>query len=172
MMVTLLTGGARSGKSSLAQQWAESQPGKLLYVATATVGDEEMAARVLRHRQQRNERWQTLEEPLWMVERLAEASAGMDGVVVDCLTLWLSSLYFHFDEQPEPVMRQVDRLIDCLPEVSAPLWMVSNELGNGIVPENRMARAFRDLNGEVNQRLAAVADKVFLVTAGLPLQLK
>lgn len=171
-MLTLLTGGARSGKSSLAQTWAERQPGSLLYVATAAVEDEEMAARVVRHRQQRGERWSTLEEPLWLADRLVEAGAGAGGIVVDCVTLWLSALLLHFREEPEPVLQQVDRLIERLPELPAPLWLVSNEVGSGIVPENRLARAFRDLNGEVNQKLAAAADQVFLVVSGLPLQLK
>jgi len=171
-MLTLLTGGARSGKSALAQAWAERQPGKLLYVATAAVEDEEMAARVMRHRQQRGERWVTLEEPLWLADRLIEEGTGAGGIVIDCITLWLSSLLFHFREQPEPVLEQADRLIERLPELSAPLWLVSNEVGSGIVPENGLARAFRDLHGEVNQKLAAAADQVFLVVSGLPMQLK
>jgi len=171
-MMTLLTGGTRSGKSSLAQRCAERLPGNLLYVATAAVGDEEMAARVERHRLQRGERWQTLEESLWLADRLGDVPPGMAGVVVDCVTLWLSALYFHFGEQPEPVLKEVGRLIERLADFPAPLWLVTNELGSGIVPENPLARSFRDLNGEVNQMLAEAANEVYLVVAGLPLKLK
>jgi len=171
-MLTLVTGGSRSGKSRYAQQQAELQPGRLLYVATAEVGDAEMAERIALHRAARGERWQTLEEALQLSTRLPAACAGYGGVVVDCVTLWLSALYFHLGEQDEPVLEQVDLLLQGLAGVTTPVWLVSNELGSGIVPENRLARQFRDLAGSVNQRLAAAADAAWLVVSGLPLQLK
>jgi len=171
-MLTLVTGGSRSGKSRYAQQQAERQSGPLLYVATAEIGDAEMAERVALHRAARGDRWQTLEEALRLSERLPSACAGYGGVVVDCVTLWLSTLYFHHDEQAEPVLAQVDTLLQGLAGVATPVWLVSNELGSGIVPENPLARRFRDLAGSVNQRLAAAADAAWLVVAGLPLQLK
>lgn len=172
-MMTLVTGGTRSGKSAFAQRRLEqSVAGRLLYVATARVEDDEMAARVVRHCQERGARWHTLEEPLRLAEVLPGAAAGCDGVLVDCVTLWLSQQFFHHQEREEAVLDEVDRLVGCLPKIASPLWLVSNELGSGIVPENRLARKFRDLAGEANQRLAAAADAVFLVTAGLPLQLK
>jgi len=171
-MLTLVTGGSRSGKSRYAQQQAERQAGPLLYVATAEIGDAEMAERVALHRAARGERWQTLEEALQLSTRLPVACAGYGGVVVDCVTLWLSALYFHHGEQAEPVLEQVDLLLQGLAGVTTPVWLVSNELGSGIVPENRLARQFRDLAGSVNQRLAAAADAAWLVVAGLPLQLK
>ena len=169
---TFITGGTRSGKSAFAQSLAEQRSGPLLYVATAGIGDAEMAERVARHREARGERWQTLEEPLRLADRLPEAAKGHCAILLDCVTLWLSNLFFHCGERPEPVLAEVERFIAVLPAVDVPLLLVSNELGSGIVPENRLAREFRDLAGEVNRRLAAAADEAWLVVAGLPLRLK
>lgn len=171
-MLTLVTGGSRSGKSRYAQQQAELQEGPLLYVATAEIGDAEMAERIALHRAARGERWQTLEEALRLSDKLPAACPDYGGVVVDCVTLWLSNLYFHCDEQEQPVLDQVETLLQGLAKVATPIWLVSNELGSGIVPENPLARRFRDLAGSVNQRLAAAADAAWLVVAGLPLRLK
>lgn len=170
--VTYITGGARSGKSGFAQSLAERCAGPLLYVATAGIGDAEMAVRVEKHRQARGERWHTLEEPLSLSERLPQAAAGKGGVLLDCVTLWLSNLLFHHGERDESVRAEVERFIAQLPAFPAPIFLVSNELGSGIVPENRLARQFRDLAGEVNQRLATVADEAWLVVSGIPLRLK
>lgn len=167
-----VTGGAASGKSAFAQQRAEQQPGSLLYVAPATIGDAEMAARVARHRALRNERWELLEEPLDLCGRLPGAAAGRGAILLDCVTLWITNLLFAHDEDPQAVLAEVERFCALLPALDAPLWLVSNELGSGIVPENRLARLFRDLAGEVNQRLAAASDEAWLVVAGLPLRLK
>lgn len=170
--VTYITGGARSGKSSFAQSLAERCEGPLLYVATAGIGDAEMAERVRRHRAARGARWETLEEPLALSDRLPQAAAGKGGVLFDCVTLWLSNLLFCHAEREEGVWAEVERFLALLPSLSAPLFIVSNEVGAGIVPENRLARQFRDLAGEVNQRLAAAADEAWLVVSGLPLRLK
>ncbi len=167
-----ITGGTRSGKSAFAQQRAEAHAGPLLYVATAGIGDEEMAARVERHRQERGGRWETLEEPLELAEKLPEAATGKAAVLLDCVTLWVSNLYFAHEEQPEAVFAAVQQFIDSWSRFDGTLYLVSNEVGSGIVPDNRLARDFRDLAGEVNQRLAAAADEAWLVAAGLPLQLK
>lgn len=167
-----VTGGARSGKSSYAQQLAEQHPGKLLYIAPAQVEDEEMAARVELHRLARGGRWQLLEEPLWLAERLESTAAGHGALLLDCATLWLSNLFFHFEEKQGPVLAEVDRLIELVWQLDEPLYLVSNELGSGIVPENRLARRYRDLAGIVNQRLAAAADEAWLVVSGLPVKLK
>ncbi|PLX83746.1 MAG: bifunctional adenosylcobinamide kinase/adenosylcobinamide-phosphate guanylyltransferase [Desulfuromonas sp.] len=172
MALTYVTGGARSGKSAYAQRLAEGRGGDLLYVATAGVHDGEMAERVTRHRQARGSRWTTLEEPLDLAGTLPAAAAGKGAVLLDCATLWLSNLFFHHGEDAEKVLADVDRFVTSLPAVGPPLFVVSGELGMGIVPENRMARAFRDLAGEVNQKLAAAADEAWLVASGLPLRLK
>jgi adenosylcobinamide kinase/adenosylcobinamide-phosphate guanylyltransferase len=170
--LTYITGGARSGKSAFAQNLAEACPGELLYVATAGIIDEEMARRVELHRQARGKRWRTLEEPLELAERLPKAAEGAGGVLLDCVTLWLTNLLFHHDEDRDRALCEAERFVATLPRIGAPLFIVSNELGQGIVPENRLARLFRDLAGEVNQRLAAAADEAWLVVSGLPVRLK
>ncbi len=167
-----VTGGSRSGKSSYAQQLAEKHAGKLLYIAPARVADDEMAARVEMHRQARSERWQLLEEPLWLADRLSDAAAGHGALLLDCVTLWISNLFFHFEEKQGPVLAEVDRFVELVWQLEEPLYLVSNELGSGIVPENKLARKFRDLAGIVNQRLAAAADEAWLVVSGLPVKLK
>lgn len=167
-----ITGGARSGKSSFAQQQAEQHPGELLYIAAAEVRDDEMLQRVQMHQQARGERWQLLEEPLWVADKLAEQSAGKAALLLDCVTLWVTNLFFHFEERSGPVLAEIDRFIELAWQLDEPLYLVSNELGSGIVPENSMNRQFRDLAGIVNQRLAAAADEAWLVVSGLPLKLK
>jgi adenosylcobinamide kinase/adenosylcobinamide-phosphate guanylyltransferase len=168
--VTLVLGGAASGKSRFAQELAERQPGPLLYVATAQAGDSEMAERIARHRQARDTRWRTLEEPLDL-NVIVPAAAGCGVVLVDCITLWLTNLLLA-GESAERAWPAVEAFLAVLAALPAPLILVSNEVGQGIVPEHALARTFRELAGQVNQRLAARADHVWLVTAGLPLQLK
>lgn len=168
--VTLVLGGAASGKSRFAQELAERQPGSLLYVATAHAGDAEMAERIARHRQARGERWRTLEAALDLTV-VASAAAGHSAVLVDCVTLWLTNLLLA-GASTEAVWPAVEAFIATLDQLPAPLILVSNEVGQGIVPEHALARTFRDLAGEVNQQLAGRADRVWLVTAGLPMQLK
>ncbi|MFO7983645.1 MAG: bifunctional adenosylcobinamide kinase/adenosylcobinamide-phosphate guanylyltransferase [Desulfuromonadales bacterium] len=170
--VVFITGGGRSGKSSFAQRQAEACSGKLLYVATARAHDAEMAERVERHRQNRGERWATLEEPLDLAGKLPRAAEGMSAVLLDCVTLWITNLFFAHSEEFEPVFAAVDQFVDSWQHLDIPLYLVSNEVGSGIVPENSLARRFRDLAGEVNQQLAAAADEAWLVAAGLPLRLK
>ena len=170
--IVYVTGRARSGKSSYTQQLAEQHPGELLYIAPARIEDEEMASRIELHRQSRGDRWQVLEEQLWLVDRLPDLAAGKGALLLDCVTLWVTNLFFHFEEQQGPVLAEVDRLIELAWQLDEPLYLVSNALGSGIVPENRMARKFRDLAGIVNQRLAAAADDAWLVVSGLPVKLK
>lgn len=170
--VIFISGGARSGKSSYAQRLAEDCPGELLYVATAGIHDAEMEARVNRHRADRGPRWSTLEEPLDLAGRLPPTAAGKGAVLLDCVTLWLTNLLFHHGERNEPVLDEVGRFIAMLPRIDAPLFVVSNEVGFGIVPENPLARQFRDLAGIANQRLARAADEAYLVVSGLPVRLK
>ncbi len=170
--MVFITGGARSGKSSFAQQQAEQNPGDLLYIAPAEIHDDEMRQRVKMHQAARGERWQLLEEPLWLTDKLTDAVAGKSALLLDCVTLWVSNLFFHFEEKPGPVLAEIDRFIERAWQLEKPFYLVTNELGGGIVPENRMARQFRDLAGTINQRLAAAADEAWLVVAGLPVKLK
>lgn len=165
---TLILGGARSGKSRFAQTLAERETGRLLYVATAEAHDAEMEDRIARHRLDRGGRWETIEEQLDL-GGVIDAHGGTGKVLlVDCLTLWLSNLML--------AERDVDaasqRLIEALHQQSGQVIFVSNEVGSGIVPETPLGRAFRDQAGRLNQLLAAEADAVALVIAGLPLWLK
>jgi adenosylcobinamide kinase/adenosylcobinamide-phosphate guanylyltransferase len=174
--IVFVTGGARSGKSAYAQRRAESHAGTLLYVATAaadlSAGDAEMAERIARHRAARGERWGVLEEAHALSVRLPPALSGHGAGLLDCVTLWLSNRFFAHNEKVAPVLAEVEIFCRVLPQLPVPFYLVSNELGAGIVPESRMARDFRDLAGTANQLLAAAADEAWLVVAGLPLQLK
>jgi adenosylcobinamide kinase/adenosylcobinamide-phosphate guanylyltransferase len=165
--ITLVLGGARSGKSRLAEGLlADAFP--RTYLATAEAGDAEMAARIADHRARRGAGWTTLEEPLELVPALARATAGGGAVLVDCLTLWLANL---LGSGRDPAA-EGDRLAAALPGLAGPVVLVSNEVGLGIVPDNALARAFRDQAGRLHQAVAAVAQRVLFVAAGLPLTLK
>ena len=167
MAVILITGGARSGKSRRAELRARSFPGQPVYVATAEALDAEMDERIARHRARRGSDWIEREVPLDLVEALAETDGG-GARLVDCLTLWLSNL-LHAERNWS---QEVTRLADALPRQRSPVIMVTNEVGLGIVPDNALARTFRDAAGLMNQSFAGVADEVELVVAGLPMKLK
>lgn len=170
--VTLVLGGAASGKSTFSERLIESGIGRLwtgaTYLATATAGDAEMAARIARHRERRGGSWQTVEEPLAIAAALDRYSNKQRPVLVDCLTLWLSNLLFADCD----IAAETGSLLETLPGLNGPVVFVSNEVGGGIVPDNALARRFRDEAGRLNQALAAAADRVELVTAGLPQTLK
>ena len=166
--VTLVLGGARSGKSAYAERLIEAAAPSALYLATAEALDAEMAERVHRHRARRGPRWATIEEPLALADRLSSEARASRPILVDCLTLWLSNLL----HAPRDIEGESAALLDALPSLEAPIVFVANEVGLGIVPENALARAFRDHAGRLNQRLAARADRVVFIAAGLPLILK
>ena len=167
MTFTLVLGGARSGKTGFAQAQAEAAASRPTLIATGQAYDDEMRMRIDRHRAERGGRWTTVEAPLDLTPALAGLGA-QDAVVVDCLTLWLSNL-LHAERSVTDSTRD---LIVALAACPAQVWLVSNEVGQGIVPDNALARCFRDEAGWMHQRLAAAADEVFLIVAGLPLQLK
>lgn len=168
MAFTLILGGARSGKSALAQREAEGAArGSLVMIATAQALDTEMAERIARHRAERGPKWRTVEAPIDLAPALAALKAD-DSAVVDCLTLWVSNLLM----REIAVSEKADDLIAALKACPARLWLVSNETGMGIVPDNALARRFRDEAGRLHQRLAAEAARVVMVVAGLPLTLK
>ncbi|WP_027555393.1 bifunctional adenosylcobinamide kinase/adenosylcobinamide-phosphate guanylyltransferase [Bradyrhizobium sp. Cp5.3] len=167
MAVILITGGARSGKSRRAEARTRSFPGQPVYIATAEALDAEMAERIALHRARRGTDWREREEPLDLVRALSETDGG-GARLVDCLTLWLSNL-LHAERDWS---REVAELADALPRLKSPVVIVTNEVGLGIVPDNALARAFRDAAGIMNQTIAAVADEVEFVVAGLPMKLK
>jgi adenosylcobinamide kinase/adenosylcobinamide-phosphate guanylyltransferase len=227
-MIVLITGGARSGKSKFAEQYAARLGTNGIYVATAQIYDDEMADRVRRHRSRRDEAgfsWVTLEEPYHLADMLAKdlareqawtasnssegrqadgvvhedaplrgrggqpegspygipASAGncsgsrTQVVLIDCLTLWLSNWLLRFEGEPdaaERVERKIDELAEALNGYPGTVLLVSNEVGSGIVPEYPLGRLYRDLAGRMNQRIASVSRQVFLVTAGIAVELK
>jgi adenosylcobinamide kinase / adenosylcobinamide-phosphate guanylyltransferase len=166
----LILGGAKSGKSAHAEALVGACPAPYIYVATARVLDEEMAHRVSEHQQRREHSWETVECPLDLVKTLRELQPRQSPVLVDCLTLWLSNLLLSTPEQPSE--EAVKDLIAFIKTVAYPLFLVSNDVGGGIVPDNALARQFRDLAGFANQRVAAACRAVTLVVAGLPLRLK
>ncbi|WP_342710658.1 bifunctional adenosylcobinamide kinase/adenosylcobinamide-phosphate guanylyltransferase [Bradyrhizobium sp. B124] len=167
MAVILITGGARSGKSRRAELRARSFPGQPVYVATAEALDAEMDERIAKHRARRGSDWIEREVPLDLVEALAETDGG-GARLVDCLTLWLSNL-LHAERDWS---QEVARLADALARQHSPVIMVTNEVGLGIVPDNALARTFRDAAGLMNQSIAGAADEVEFVVSGLPMKLK
>ena len=166
--LTLVLGGARSGKSRYAESLVEGQSGGCLYLATGAAGDAEMAVRIQAHRERRGARWRTVEAPLDLVAGI-EAAVGRDRcVLVDCLTLWLSNLM----AAGRDIEAEAVALLRALPRLAGPAVLVANEVGLGIVPENALARQFRDLAGHLNQAVAEAAQSVVFVAAGLPIHLK
>jgi len=166
--VTLVLGGARSGKSRFAENLVKRHTRGFTYLATASAGDAEMAARIREHRERRGPDWRTIEVPLDIAPELVNETEVGSAVLVDCLTLWLSNV---MAAGRDPV-GETEALIACFGQLGGPVVFVSNEVGLGIVPENALARAFRDHAGILNQRMATIADQVFLITAGLPSRLK
>ena len=181
-MKTLILGGARSGKSRLAEDLAAQSGLKVIYLATAEAGDDEMARRIAHHRARRPADWGLAEERLNLASKLRGLAAPDTCVLVDCLTLWLSNLLFAgaAARQAEageaidcPLFRaETQALLDALPALPGKIILVSNEVGWGIVPMHPVSRLFADEQGRLNQRIAAVCDEVTLVAAGLPISLK
>jgi adenosylcobinamide kinase / adenosylcobinamide-phosphate guanylyltransferase len=175
--ITLITGGSRSGKSAFAQRLAEEQPGSRLFLATCTVTDPEMELRILRHVQDRQKgNWATVEEPLDVAGQLRQAHR-FDTVLIDCLTLWVNNLMFEeagrnrtIDE--DRVRVETEQILAAAREHPGEVIMVTNEVGMGIVPDNAGARLYRDLIGRCSQCVGLVADRVYLVSCGIPIQIK
>ncbi len=168
-MIEFYLGGARSGKSRLAEQSAMNSGMELVYIATGEARDEEMSDRIAHHKQQRGESWVTIEESLQLVTTLQRESRHNRCVVVDCLTLWLSN-WLDYDETAWP-QAQSD-LLALLPMLEGKIIFVSNEVGQGVVPMNALARKFVDESGRLHQALAAQSDTVYFVVAGIPQVIK
>ncbi|WP_018604460.1 bifunctional adenosylcobinamide kinase/adenosylcobinamide-phosphate guanylyltransferase [Uliginosibacterium gangwonense] len=165
----LVIGGARSGKSRFAQAMAEAHAGDIELIVTAEIWDAEMAERIAKHRAERPAHWHVTEAPLALPEAISNLCQSGSFVLVDCLTLWLSNILC---TQPDRLPDQLERLYTAIEAAQGTLVMVSNEVGWSIVPENKLARLFRDEQGRLNQGIATRCEQVTLVAAGLPLQLK
>lgn len=166
-MKHLIIGGARSGKSAYAEGVALAHHGRCFYVASGWAGDAEMAERISVHQQQRDRRWHLIEEPLNLADALQKTDGEGNVVLVDCLTLWLSNA-LHQQVWPQ----QKKALLTILPLLRCELYLVSNEVGSGIVPLGELSRTFADEAGRLNQAVAALCERVTLIVAGLPLPLK
>ena len=180
--IILLLGGARSGKSHFAQHYAQENAEKILFVATATAGDEDMLRRIEKHRKDRPDNWNTLEVTNHIGKEIEAAIDDEDLVIVDCITLLISNLFCQYNEEQfetlednlleHKVISEIAELINSLKKSKASFIIVSNEVGLGIVPENRMGRLYRDFLGRANQMLAQNSDEVYLMVAGIPLRVK
>ncbi|MFZ4828006.1 MAG: bifunctional adenosylcobinamide kinase/adenosylcobinamide-phosphate guanylyltransferase [Phototrophicaceae bacterium] len=174
----LLLGGARSGKSTYAERWAQKHGRDVLFVATAQAFDTEMTARIDAHRASRPAEWHTLETPQHLARALATQSYAVDTVIVDCMTLWVTNILLSFDDDATEASihaeteAQVVELLEYIAQHPATWLLVTNEVGMGVVPPTRLGRFFRDALGFANQRVASHADEVILLVAGLPWRLK
>jgi adenosylcobinamide kinase / adenosylcobinamide-phosphate guanylyltransferase len=169
--IVLVLGGIRSGKSRYAQELA-TRGKRVAFLATAEPLDDEMRQRIRRHREDRPASWITLEEPIALEETLLQCNGKFDTILIDCLTVWTANLMQHEEQDSDRVLAHADRLAEVLRAASGSVVLVSNEVGSGIVPDNEMARTYRDLLGGMNQRIAAAADEVILMVAGCPLVIK
>ncbi|MBT4161243.1 MAG: bifunctional adenosylcobinamide kinase/adenosylcobinamide-phosphate guanylyltransferase [Gammaproteobacteria bacterium] len=167
-MLMLILGGARSGKSRYALSFGNDRYQRQVFVATSEPLDAEMQLRISKHQDERGDRWETHEVPIDLTSAIKSVDETSTLLVIDCLTLWLSNL-MHYELDIEA---EIQRLVECLQSVEGDYILVSNEVGFGIVPESALSREFRDHQGRLNQRLAAIADQVDLVVAGIPLAIK
>lgn len=177
MKITLITGGARSGKSRFAQEMALKAGGKVLFVATAEAGDEEMSKRIAAHKKARPADWKTLEATTNLGKQITRNIGGARTVVIDCITLLVSNIFQRHSqandkETEKGVAAEIEELINCIKNLDAHFIIVTNEVGLGLVPENRLGRLYRDRLGQANQRLAEAANEVIMMVAGLPVRIK
>jgi adenosylcobinamide kinase/adenosylcobinamide-phosphate guanylyltransferase len=170
--ITLVTGGVRSGKSRCALSYAQSKDGTKLFIATAVPFDDEMKTRVDNHRLERGKLFETVEEPYDLASAIALAGSRYSIAVVDCLTVWMGNLFYKYEQNLGLIYSEIDRFITALSNAQSEVIIVTNEVGWGIVPENKLAREFRDMNGLLNQKVAAVADNVILSVSGIQINIK
>lgn len=166
-----ITGGVRSGKSQFALEMGELFPGPKVYLATAQALDEEMRQRISQHKASRPPEWQTIEEPIQIVSALHEKGEKFQLLLLDCLTLWVSNMLMA-GWSKEKILAEMDKLLRVYQETKCSVIIVSNEVGWGIVPDNELARIFRDLIGLIHQKIGQKADEVYLMICGLPHKLK
>ncbi|PKH36600.1 bifunctional adenosylcobinamide kinase/adenosylcobinamide-phosphate guanylyltransferase [Acinetobacter radioresistens] len=169
-MLQLILGGARSGKSRLAEKIALESGLNVIYIATAQPLDEEMQERILHHQESRPREWQVIEEPLYLSEKLKEIDAQNQLILIDCLTLWMSNLLLQ--DASELQMSQCQKLLTILPNLKSEIILVSNETGLGVVPMGNISRKFIDESGRLHQQIGQIAQKVVFCVAGFPIILK
>jgi len=179
---TLIIGGARSGKSNYAQELALKFPQPVLFVATAEAGDEEMRQRIEEHKKVRPSKWRTLEVTTHVGDRIRQEIEAMQTVIVDCITLLVNNIFNRYLNSSgelsdaslieKEVIAEISALVDCISQVNARFIIVTNEVGLGLVPANKMSRLYRDLLGRANQILAQHTDEIYLMIAGLPVKIK
>jgi adenosylcobinamide kinase/adenosylcobinamide-phosphate guanylyltransferase len=167
----LVVGGCRSGKSRHALHLGEQFPGQKIFMATCIPQDKEMEQRVFHHQQQRNNSWKTLEVPIFLPEAINIHGLKGNMLLVDCLTLWINNLIVN-DQDPAKIDSHIRKLTQSLDKTECPVIVVSNEVGCGIVPENKLARLFRDITGFANQKIAGCVDRVIWMVAGIPVEIK
>ena len=173
MSLIFITGGARSGKSTLAVELAKKSNGKVAFIATAQAGDDEMKKRILLHKQERPQGWSTIEEPANVAVAI-DSAYECDTVIIDCITLLLSNLICECDNLDETqwILDEIKKLVESAKRFNGTVIIISNEVGMGIVPENKLAREYRDLAGKANQIIASAADQVYVCFSGIPVLIK
>jgi adenosylcobinamide kinase / adenosylcobinamide-phosphate guanylyltransferase len=170
--IVLITGGARSGKSSFALEEALKHPGKRVFLATALALDTEMEDRIRKHKNERGKDFATIEEPLHITFRLNSLPKDVKVVVVDCLTVWLGNLFHKWEDDEDAIEQEIESLCKAFSAFAGELILVTNEVGFGIVPENRLARMYRDRLGFLNRKVAEHADRVYCCLCGIPMRIK
>jgi adenosylcobinamide kinase / adenosylcobinamide-phosphate guanylyltransferase len=169
--ITLVIGGCKSGKSRQALQLAGKSNSRRIFIATCVPFDAELKERVARHKEERDGTWTTVDVPIHLPEAISAHDTDNTVLLIDCLTLWINNLLMASEDQGF-IDEAVEKLMAALSEARCPVILVANEVGAGIVPENRLARLFRDVAGVANQRIAALADEVIYMVAGIPMIIK
>ena len=179
LSLIFITGGARSGKSRYAVELAKQKGGKVAFIATAIAGDEEMTQRILLHQAARPSDWTTIEESINVSQAITDVVSNHDTIIVDCLTLLITNLVFEppyqeeiNDEKEQKIYAAVGKIIETTENLDATVIVISNELGMGLVPEDALARRFRDVAGRANQLMAEAADEVYVCISGIPMRIK
>lgn len=169
--VIFITGGCRSGKSRFALDYADRYFSKKIYLATCEPLDEEMVNRIEDHKRMRGAEWETVEEPIEIVDKIRQYGKEVEVILLDCITLWISNLLLKWDDDTR-IMEEIERLRSTIKEIGTSMILVSNEVGMGIVPADLLSRRFRDLSGIANQKIGEASDQVIFIVSGIPLFLK
>jgi len=166
--IILITGGIKSGKSRFALQRAKECHGQKTMIATAMAFDKQMRIKIQKHQQERGTEFKTIEEPIYLADTIKIAQAGSVIILVDCVTMWLNNLYHRFPENLEDIENQINKFIEALSHSMTPIIIITNEVGLGILPDNKLACRYADELGKLNQRMAAISDEVVMLISGIP----